>query len=91
MVLEGEVNLEQPGKPADTLAENDYAFFPVNSKYKLLSTEAAALLVYERLLDSVTAAALGEQDVLTGNVEARPLLDTGVESGFKMHIYAFNP
>lgn len=78
MVLEGKVLLEQPGKDAQTLLSNEFAFFPSDAKYKLSTAHEAGLLVYERLLDSATATALGTQEVLTGDVEAQPLLDTGM-------------
>lgn len=78
MVLEGEVLVAQPGRGVTTLSSNDYAFFPSDANYNMTCTAEAGLLVYERLLDPATAAALGQQDVLTGSVESQPLLDTGV-------------
>lgn len=78
MVLEGEILIAQPGKGIITLSSNDFAFFPSDSQYKITSTTSAGLLVFERLLDSATVAALGKQGVLTGNIDSQPLLDTGV-------------
>lgn len=84
MVLEGDVLLEQPGKGTTTLSSNDFAFFPSDSQYRIISTASAGLLVYERLLDSATVAALGKQGVLTGNIDTQARLDTGVTSLVKI-------
>lgn len=76
LVLSGSVELSSPGSSTKTLGANHYAFFPSNSEYRLIaSAEGAGLLVYERLVEDLQ---MPDQEILHGEVEKMPLLDTGV-------------
>jgi glyoxylate utilization-related uncharacterized protein len=76
LVLTGSVDIVRPGLATITLKPNHYAFFPADSEYRLIASDGGAgVLVYERLVDDLE---LPEQQLMYGEVEKTPLLDTGV-------------
>lgn len=75
LVLTGSVTISRPEAAAVTLGPNHYAFFPSTSEYELNATAGdAGLVVFERLVEDVD---LPQQQILHGEVEEMPLLDTG--------------
>jgi hypothetical protein len=75
LVLEGTVMINQANEESITLGPNHFAFLPGSKKYEVAAIENAGMLVYERLVGELE---LPHQEILTGNVDSTPLLDTGV-------------
>jgi hypothetical protein len=84
LVIEGDVTITSSDGSTIALAQNDFAFFPSSMSYTMsytmLATRKTGLLVYERPLREPLATALSGQEILSGNVDSRPLLDTGAIS-----------
>lgn len=84
LVLSGAVEISRPDAATVTLGPNYYAFFPSDSEYQLsAAADGAGLLVYERLVEDLN---LPEQELLYGEVEQMPLLDTGVLYIAELHL-----
>lgn len=77
LVLTGSVTISRPDATTITLGPNHYAFFPSTSAYKLsAAVGGAGVLAYERLVEDFDVP---QQQILYGEVEEMPLLDTGVD------------